>query len=406
MRTSYSALQMFRTCPKRYEFKIIEHIREAKTREQVFGTLVHEALQFMFQHEPLYPTLDQVIDFYREKFPRDWPPAEAELYRAHGETMLRNFYGKNAPWNFVVLDLESRFEVILEDAETRTTHILAGIMDRIDKLPDGSFEIIDYKTQKKMPSQEKVDRDLQLSIYAMGLKKRWPHIEAEKIKLSLVFLKHGEKLSTARSDRDFAHTEEETLRTIREIETRAREGSSFEPIVSPLCDFCGYKPICPAWRHLYKNVKTEEIEGARVPEILNEFFGLKDDKARIEQRLKELSGMLTRYLEAEEIDRVFGEGGMVAKRIFRKYAYDFERIRGILEPLGRWQDVLKADEARLKAIMKEIPEAAREEIAKARMLLRSTVSLAATRKKTPPPPGTKSPAELEDQNPGQLAAGR
>lgn len=386
MRTSYSALSTFKQCPQRYKFKIIDKLKEPKSKEQVFGTWIHECLRLMFTHDPLFPTLDGVLNYFRDEFPEEgWQASERDLYLRQGEEMLKKFYAKNAPWNFVVVDMESRFEVTLEDTKNASLHILAGIMDRIDKLPDGSFEIIDYKTQKRMPSQEKVDNDLQLSIYAMGLKKRWPHLKAENIKLSLQFLKHEEKLSTQRTQADFEKTEEGIINIINDIESRSRRDAAFEPIVSPLCDFCGYRPLCPAWRHLYKNVTKEEIDGAKVPEVIKEYFALKSEKQKTEARLKELSSLLTRYLASEEIDRVFSEDGIISKRILDKYTYNFEKIRSILEPLGKWQEVLKADEVRLKKIMKEIPEWAREEIKKARALTRSSTILTTTKSKNKNP---------------------
>lgn len=381
MRISYSDLQTFKQCPRRYQFKVLLRRKEPKSKEQVFGTLIHECLKFMFTHDPLFPTLDQVIEHYNERFPTDWPEAESEIYKKQGITVIKRFYERNAPWNFVIVDLESKFEVVLTDEKTGSGHILAGIMDRIDKLPDGTFEIIDYKTQKKLPAQEKVDRDLQLSIYAMGLQKRWPHVESKKIKLSLQFLKHDEKLSTSRSEEDFKKTEADVIETIRDIESRVKDGREFEPVVSPLCDFCSFKPLCPAWKHLYKNVKSEEIDGEKIPEVMSEYFKLRDEKSKIEARLKELNRLLTRYLVEEQIDRLFDDQGVIAKRMLEKYQYDFEAIRLILEPLGKWQEVLQASETRLKAILKELPEWAREEVKKARSLVRSSPVLTATRAK-------------------------
>src|SRR3989344_908535 len=310
MRTSYSALATFKQCPQRYKFKNIDKFKEQKTKEQIFGTFIHDCLEYMFSRDPLFPTLEQVIEYYHTNFPTNgWNEEESGIYKTQGEDMLRKFYKNNEPWNFAVLDTESRFEVVLDEKESGVSHILAGIMDRIDKLPNGDYKIIDYKTQKRMPSQEHVDRDAQLSIYAMGLVKRWPHIRPENIKLSLQFLKHGEKLSTSRTADDFSKTESEILSSIKDIEKRQKEGVAFEPVVSPLCDFCGYKLLCPAWKHLYKNVKTEVIDGEKVPDLMHEYFALRNEKSKTEARLKELGRMLTSYLTEEGIERVFSEEG-------------------------------------------------------------------------------------------------
>ena len=44
---------------------------------------------------------------------------------------------------------------------------IRGSIDRIDRLPSGGIEVIDYKTGR-MTSQKGVDESLQLSIYALA----------------------------------------------------------------------------------------------------------------------------------------------------------------------------------------------------------------------------------------------
>ena len=66
MRTSYSAIQTYLQCPKRYEFQDIQKIRVPKSREAIFGTLIHSTLHFMFQQDPLFPTLEEVVAAFRD----------------------------------------------------------------------------------------------------------------------------------------------------------------------------------------------------------------------------------------------------------------------------------------------------------------------------------------------------
>src|SRR3989344_1165267 len=214
MRTSYSALETYKVCPRKFQFQELDRIKAPKPPAAVFGTLVHKTLQYLFSRDPLFPTLDETIDYFRKNWPSQekFPLADSEraVYQEAGEQMLRNFYAKNPPWNFSVVDLEAHFEVLIEDPRRKDTHVLAGRIDRIDKQGDG-FEVIDYKTSRTLPSQAKVDGDLQMSIYALGLQRRWPHVAPETITLSLYFLKHGEKLSTKRTADANAATQEDVL---------------------------------------------------------------------------------------------------------------------------------------------------------------------------------------------------
>ena len=366
MRTSYSSIGTYLQCPQKFKFQEIDRIRAPKGREAIFGSLIHSTLKFMFKRDPLFPTLDEVIAYFREHWPardvfeaeakhdplkRAWTEEEEKAYFEEGVRMLKKFYEKNAPWNFTVVDLESRFEVVLVDDKTGETHILAGIIDRIDRTPDEKYEIIDYKTSKRMPSQDALDRDLQLSLYSLGLQKRWPHLNADDIKLSLYFLKHGEKLSTQATPETTERTKEHILNTIHEIQERLRTNKEFEPLPGPLCNWCAYRPICPAWKHLYRNQESGVRSQEEVDAAIKEYFELKKQNKTIDSRLDELQEQIRRFMEQEGLTRVFGDEGVISQKTAQRYEYDWEKVKSLLSPLGKWEEILKADETRLSRVI-------------------------------------------------------
>lgn len=398
MRTSYSAIESYRTCPQKYKFQHIDHIRAPKSREALFGTLIHETLHFTFQRDPLFPTLDEVVAHFRTHWPSKeilakeslndplkfpWTDEEEKIYFEEGVRMLKKFYEKNAPWNFSVVDLESRFTISLTDEKTGKVHILAGIIDRIDKQTDESYEIIDYKTSKRMPSQQGIDENLQLSLYALGLQNRWPHLLAEDIKLSLYFLRHNEKLSTHPTQETIEHTKKRILETIREIETRMQESKAFEPMPGPLCNWCNYRPLCPAWKHLYRK-KLNPLTKEDIDPKLTEYFMLKKTEKQNEKRIAEIQGDIKRYMEQEGVTRVFAAEGVITKKTIQRYAYDYEKIKSLLSPLGKWEEILKTDDTKLKRVMKEIPEDIRAAIEEARSVAKEYAVLATSEKKIAP----------------------
>lgn len=357
MNTSYSALDEFRTCPLKYKYSQIDRIKTPKSKEQFFGTLIHSTLKLVHTPGILSPTLEQALDFFSKNWNAEVFADEIEERAAfsQGVAMIQDYFKKNDIAKTNIVDLESRFQVEIGDAEK---HIVSGIIDRIDKTDDG-YEIIDYKTTRKLPSQEKVDNDLQLSIYLAAFLKRYPkEIEnLDKIKVSLYYLKHGVKLSSQRSLEQVKQSEKLVLDLVEEIKK-----SKFEPAISGLCDWCGHQNICPMWAHKFKD-KQEKIE---VEKIIEEYISLKSDVKSKSDRLGELQEILSGYMDDEKVDQVFSDAGRILRTIRKTWKYDKDKLRAILEPLDKWEAVLKVDGIALKNILGVLPSNARREAEKAR----------------------------------------
>ncbi len=370
MRISYSSLDTYQTCPLKYKFQEIDKIKTPKSKEAVFGSNLHETMRFIHSPGILLPTLTQAM----EHFTNSWNPAvfenpdEERAAFSQGIKIIQDYYQKNNPADFNIVALESRFQIPLEE------HIVSGIIDRIDKTEEG-YEIIDYKTTKKMPSQEKVDNDLQLSVYLKAFLERYPK-EAEnldKIKVSLYYLKHGVKLTSTRTAEQLRNSEQLFLDTIKII-----EAGKFEPAVSPLCDWCGYQKLCPMWKHKFKELRhidTEEINVA-----IQEYVELKSAVFITKDRLAELQEKILDYMDQEGADRVFGENGIIARTLRKTYKYDEKKIREILEPLDKWEDVLKVDGITLRNILGTLPYQAKTEIEKSKVVDKETKSLLVKKK--------------------------
>lgn len=380
MRISYSSLDTYKTCPLKFKYQELDKIRVPKGAEAVFGSAVHASLKYMFERNPLYPTLDQVVDYFRgvwdakkasitidavdssssqddaeqEEISNERRKQAEDMYYKDGVAILEKFYKKNSPWNFNVVEMESRFQVELEDPETKEKHQLAGIIDRVDKTDDDVYEIIDYKTGKKMPSQQIIDGNTQMSIYHLALLNKWPHLDPAKIKLSLYFLKHGEKISTSRLPEDIEKIKNDIIVAIREISEKIKssEGNSensFPATPSGLCDYCGYKQMCPMWRHLYASkYEKEKIHGQKeLEKCVAEFFALKAGNSANNKKLAELKIKISNFMDEQKVSRVFGDEGFITKKMQERVSYDESGLREILEPIGKWEAILEPDDKKL-----------------------------------------------------------
>lgn len=381
IKTSYSALDAFKQCPMKYKFQVIDKIRAPKSKEAVFGNKIHKALQYFHSTQPISPTLDELLNFLKESWESDIFQNEQEdmIYFAEAIKLLKNYYNqylKNKD-KFTVLDTETRFEVLLENPENKQEKcLLTGIIDRIDKTENG-IEIIDYKTTKRFPAQQDIDNNLQLSLYCLGLINRWPQFVKQgldNIKLTFYYLKHQEIVSSKRTEEQLDNVKEQIWGKLAEIEK-----SDFKPIPSSLCDWCGYRKICPMWKHLYKEQLS--IDDEQIKKIINEFFELKETNSKNNKRLNELKEIIEKYLDKEKLERVFGEFGYVTRLPLIRYEYETDKIKEVLEPLGKWQDVLTVDSEKLKKITKMLPFKIRKQIEKAKKVKKEYKILRTTSKK-------------------------
>lgn len=365
MRTSYSALNTYKSCPLKFKYQEIDKIKTPKSKEAVFGAAVHESLKFMFKRNPLYPTIHEISGLFSSIWEEravkiNLPDDEKNLYKDEGIDILKNFYAKNQPWNFNTVDIESRFDFFIEDEKSKERHIIAGIIDRIDKTSENEYEIIDYKTANRMPSKSKIDEDLQMSIYQIGILERWPHIIPEKIKLSLYFLKHNEKISTLRNNTNISKTKKTLISLVNEILEKQKE-NNFPPTPSALCGWCGYKNLCPMWKHeIIKNQKSKIQSQNEIDEVIKEYLILKKTEQQNKKRLTELQKLIHEFMDNKNMERVFGESEYITRRIKETLHYDIEKTREILEPLGKFQEILKIDETGLNKLIPKLPKEIRE----------------------------------------------
>ena len=133
------------------------------------------------------------------------------------------------------------------------------------------------------------------------------------------------------------------------------------------------------WRHLYKKENApsdEEIKNA-----IKEYFAIKNDAEDKSDRIKILQQKIHQYLDEKGFERVFGDEGYITRRVSEKKSYDLEQARKILEPLGLWEPVLKADEKKLEKILKDLPADRKKELESVIKDVKEVSTLTISRKK-------------------------
>ncbi len=365
MKLSYSSISTYETCPAKYKFQYEEKLPTTSSPALAFGDALHRTLhRFHDRPVPVAPSVEEL----HEMLDAEWvdegyrDAGEEALYREHARQVLAHYHQDNAGSFRIPAALEFRFTVEVAGVQ------LSGVIDRMDRIPGGGYEIVDYKTSRRLPPKAVVDRDLQLSLYYLAAKEIWG-IEPER--LTLYYLLPGERMTTLRTPADADHLR----RRIGTVAERIAAGK-FEPRANPLCDWCDFQHVCPLFRHKFEREHGDPAP--RMTEIVDEWIALKREDWERYRRLEELRGLINAFCQEHGYRRLYGsEGTAIDRRPVHVTAPDAQRIRRILEPLGLWEQVITVDPKKLSEVIesRSLPPDVEDALLASREEIRTQYSL-------------------------------
>jgi DNA helicase-2/ATP-dependent DNA helicase PcrA len=229
---SASDIDTYRICPLKYKFARVFRIPQEPTIHQRFGIVLHQVL------ERFHSSGGGELSALMELFEASWRRAgfgdsdDEQQFRERAVDALARYWRLDQASDSRPVWFERSFAFRLG------SHLLRGRVDRVDRHPDGSYELIDYKTGKAKSARE-LREDVQLSLYQMGARESW---RLETAAQSYFYVLTGEKVPVEHSAEEL----ERVRATIAEIAGGILK-QEFEPTPSAeVCRFCDYRIICPA----------------------------------------------------------------------------------------------------------------------------------------------------------------
>ena len=229
---SASDIDTYRICPLKYKFARVFRIPQEPTIHQRFGIVVHQVLERF--HSQGGGSLEHLMELFEASWRRSGfgDSDDEQQFRERAVAALERYWASDRQADAEPVWFERSFTFRLGP------HLLRGRVDRVDRHPDGSYELIDYKTGKAKTESD-LREDVQLSLYQMGARESW---QLETSAQSYFYVLTGEKVPVE-------HSEEE-LDRVRDTVAEIAGGISaqrFEPTPSAeICSFCDYRIICPA----------------------------------------------------------------------------------------------------------------------------------------------------------------
>jgi putative RecB family exonuclease len=259
-----TALDAFRNCPRKYAFDKDPGIRaryRKPTAPAFVGACVHDALEKFFHPydtPPARRTLETAVQYLREAWSGRSLKGRRAVQRREERAALfgtdrdaeaaAGEKAKHMLWNLVHtqdLAVIPHTTELFHDADLGGGRTLAGKFDRIDRMPDGTLRVVDYKTGKSKPVDRARADDLQLAAYALIAQRKF---KVPVSRCSFLFLQEGTEVGWE-PDAPWLEAKEAEILGLMDGIRRERalpDGpGKFPPTPNPLCGWCDYRALCP-----------------------------------------------------------------------------------------------------------------------------------------------------------------
>ncbi len=231
---SASDIETYRTCPLKYKFARVFRIPSEPTLNQRFGILVHQVLERFHGGGAPTGSLPELLGLLEAGWRRGGfgDSEEERQLRAKATQALLRYHERFQDEDGEPVWFERAFAFRLGP------HLLRGRVDRVDKLPGGGYELIDYKTGRPKTATQ-LREDVQLTLYAVGARESW---QLEAAHQAYYYVLDDEKVPVERTEEDRDWITDTVLEVADGI-----LGQGFEPTPSwSACSMCDYRIACPA----------------------------------------------------------------------------------------------------------------------------------------------------------------
>ncbi len=236
---SSTQLETYRACPHRYYLRYVAGLPGMPSRHgSARGIAFHHAIAT----EATRRSLGQ--DVAHESV-RGWFETDAALagdqapssrsQSGRGGNRLIDNYLASSDATATPLLIEAAFSMKIGDT------ILRGVVDRVHRLPDGSTEVVDYKTDRVVRSEADVKRGWQLPIYLLACQDVFKEIQPTPRRAVMFFVGANKKIEITYTEAElnaFRSDLADATGRLRSV-SKDRHTAGVE-----VCKACEFRQVC------------------------------------------------------------------------------------------------------------------------------------------------------------------
>lgn len=238
---SPSKFTTYLACPVKYRWTYVDDRGKWYLRAKSyysFGSTLHRVLErFHDAGDAGVNTTEEVLAAYEESWIDAGYNSAEEMAEAYGEgrEILERHIEEltSRPKEATTILVEKQLRQDIGD------FVLIGRVDRVDEYPDGTLEVVDYKTGRKEVDPEEVASDIAMSCYQILLRHKYP---GRPVRARIVALRTGNSAVASLTDEEAIQFEQDIHFLGQQILTE--EFHELTPVYKPLCQNCDFIPLC------------------------------------------------------------------------------------------------------------------------------------------------------------------
>ncbi|HEX2574793.1 MAG TPA: PD-(D/E)XK nuclease family protein [Aquihabitans sp.] len=243
---SPSKVASFSDCALAFRYSAIDRLPEPPSAAATKGTLVHLALEHLFEREPAERTPEAAQEDLARAFAelQDDPElsglgmddATSAAFYADAARLVEQYFALEDPTAVRPIGLELKLEAQVGGLRLR------GIIDRLELDEDGGLVVTDYKSGRSPGPSHQQGRLGGVTFYSLLCEELFG---VRPARVQLLYLGDTTAISTAPSEQSTRGLRNKVAALWQAVE-RACEREDFRPRPGPLCAYCGFHAYCPA----------------------------------------------------------------------------------------------------------------------------------------------------------------